>query len=554
MKPSVRVQTAVGAILGAWAVGLVVASARLQAWQQEMAQVLAEVQADALVRASPGGAAGAAQPQWQRQRAIALMTAVERLQDGAAWTWVMPGSWSVFDDLEERALARIGRTFGQGVVQALGREVERRAAAASGASLHPGTGYLEEGGGCGLPPVAAGGLELPVEATPEFIAVLRLVEEAERLDQATAALRRLRHPHAHADDLRLLADSILGTALRGSTPRSLAWFAAHGDPQDPGFDAMTLRLQGAMRCGVRAAMDRLHRRLVEDNPLLALEQAAWLSARADLFNREEGTALARLHRASGQLEALDALLATQPHGWMGDEAAPFGRAHQALVDRMRTMTSLGPEFAQALEHSAQDWRERLQARLAERLARSADRLAWDRDHHRLTLPPGRAALREGLRALLREPFMAPRDDGKTPEAASAQTATPVALVPPEALADLVEQRLRVEREVLPRLPQALQVPARAFVDQRVAGLALTQARSWLLEAPPQVREDRLRQLQADLEAAGAPSLSAWIGLRLAEEALGSPLESPLSTPGAPAGRPPPADSAGEAEAPASSAD
>ncbi len=126
MTTSERARWLVGGVLAAWAIGLVVGAVQLHAWQHEMARVLAQVQADALVRGGSRDAWPAVQPLWHRQRALDLMAAVERLHAVGTWRWVMPGSWPLFDDLEARAMKRLGRAFGDGVVQALRRELERQ--------------------------------------------------------------------------------------------------------------------------------------------------------------------------------------------------------------------------------------------------------------------------------------------------------------------------------------------------------------------------------------------------------------------------------------------
>jgi len=134
-------QVLVASLLAAWAVALVLATARLSAWQHDVTQVLLQMRADDLLRSSVR-ARDQVQPAWYRQRALDLLGTVERLRDNTGWMAVMPGSWRVFDDLEARTAERIDATFGEWVVETLRRDLEARAAAWAGAQLDASTGQI----------------------------------------------------------------------------------------------------------------------------------------------------------------------------------------------------------------------------------------------------------------------------------------------------------------------------------------------------------------------------------------------------------------------------
>ncbi len=524
----------VGAILAAWAVGLGVAGIRLHAWSEAMAQILVAIQADTLLRGNAPDAPQTLQPRWHRQRALAMMAALEQLDDPSSWRWAMPGSWASLDDLEDRLRARIGRAFGQVVTQTLRRELGQQAGAATGTRLLAADGSLVLAAGCRPPqasPGAAASATLALESLPEFIAMQQLLDEAGRLEAAAAALRRLRQRPARASDLQLITRSLLGAEAPGSASRSLTWFESEGtgDPGDPGFHRVTQRLQRALQCAVQSGMQALHQRLAPGNPLLALDDAVQETTRANLFDGEARAVPVRLQEAVARLDSLEKALATASPDWMQEEAPAFGMAHQSLLERMATMSLLGPDIARALALEA----EAAQSDLHHRLAARRTRLQPRPGGVGFALAPELVDLRLALQALLQEPIVA-RPDRFLEE--------PM----PEALGQLGDQRLRCEREVLPRLPHRLSRAAGRFIDRRVAESALQVTRRWLDEDGGAMREMRLRLLQDGLEAASDPALSAWLGERLAEESL--------STRDAPGGLRSPSDNEGAGEAPASSAD
>jgi type VI secretion system protein ImpL len=95
-------------------------------------------------------------------------------------------------------------------------------------------------------------------------------------------------------------------------------------------------------------------------------------------------------------------------------------------------------------------------------------LVWRQDQGRLGLSPQRLALRDGLTALLQEPFMVPPADRVIPTAA----AGPLSWDTPrlqQALA-LVEERRRFAGNNLPMFPPAMRQPIAQFVDAHLAQL------------------------------------------------------------------------------------
>jgi type VI secretion system protein ImpL len=231
-------------LLGAWAAGIGIAAWRLHGWQREISQVLVQLRADDLLRASVAATHERIDPQWYRRRALALMNAVERMREDSAWTLVIPGSWRSVDDLEERAMARIADAFGLVVVETLDRELDRRASALTGLPLTP-AGHLATQSRCVPPPLhgpAQAATSTGAASTPEHAALRSFLEQVRDLDRAVTGLSALqRSGQAAPDDLRHLVRYALGEELSGPASRSLSLFHASA----PAGDASGLRSSAA---------------------------------------------------------------------------------------------------------------------------------------------------------------------------------------------------------------------------------------------------------------------------------------------------------------------
>jgi type VI secretion system protein ImpL len=121
-------------VLGAWAIGVAVAAYQLDDWRQELTRTLMQVNADAQFRARVRHRESV-DPEWYRRKALALLSATERVQQNATWTAFIPGSWRTFDNLEEQLQARLGQEFNEIVVETVRRELYARASQLTGVPL-----------------------------------------------------------------------------------------------------------------------------------------------------------------------------------------------------------------------------------------------------------------------------------------------------------------------------------------------------------------------------------------------------------------------------------
>jgi type VI secretion system protein ImpL len=466
------------AVLGVWAAGLVVAAVQLAAWNDELVHTLLQIRADTVFRMRMAEGHEAIPRAWYRSKTLALLAASDKLQDDTTWALFVPGSWRPFDDLRQRVAARIERAFSDIAVETVRHELYFRASQLTGVPQDSQTGELLAVGDCAPPPIASSVDGLPVAAPqqlPELVAVQNQLAAIEQLDQAVQAMLALQSPgSADAANLRLLVRYTLGVELPGQLSRSAAFFRIGLKPEDVSYATTGVpRLQQAARCSVAKAMNALDTRLFERNDLLATEdylaqRAARLFAPGARPVHFADTTEA-YRQVIAALDQQEALLAHADYGWLHDSKASLGPAHDALLARISRIGLLGPQAVEQVRRQSGAAVQRFRRQFGLVFgAGSEPALVWRQDQDRLMLSPQRLALRDGLMALLQEPFMVPPRDRAFPAAAPAPLSWEASRLE-QALA-VADTRWRFVADILPKLPPAVRRSVAQFVDGHLAQL------------------------------------------------------------------------------------
>jgi type VI secretion system protein ImpL len=473
-------------LLAAWAVGIAVAAIQLDVWRQELTRTLLQLNADAQFRAR-ASSRDAVDPEWYRRKALALLSATQRIQHDTTWTLFVPGSWRTFDRLEEQVQERLVAEFADIVVETMRRELYARASRLTGVPLVRGHGELQAGTDCQSP--VPQNLERKLSAAPqdlpEFVAVADYVAAVERLDQAFHSFQALQHSEGSPEHLRRLVAYTLDKDLPGALAGAVRMFQA-GEEVSLQPALMQSKMQWAARCALGKAMGALHTRLLNTNDLLALEQGLVErsqglfdpSARPVAFDRT----LERYRTVHGLLEDQHALLAKGHNDWMGRATLQLGPAYQQVIDRIARARLLGPEAVQQLRDQSGAAFAEFRRQFTQAFgSRGEPGIVWIENERRFGLSSERAALREGLGALLKTSFMGEEAlaRGRTsPDGGS------LAKVTQEARR-LAEERERAVAEIVPRFPDDAQAVVRRVIDGRVSELIYHQAFRALKGALPQ---------------------------------------------------------------------
>jgi type VI secretion system protein ImpL len=464
-------------VLVLWAVGLGVAAVQLSAWNDDLVRMLLQIRADTVFRTRMAQANEAIPREWYRNKALWLLAAGEKLQDDSRWMLFFPGSWQPFDDLRDRLELRIEREFSEIAVDTMRRELFFRAARLTGVAQDAASGALLVDRGCAQPPMPtgadAGGAG--VRDLPEVIAAQSHLEALEQLDSAVDAMQALQHPAtADARHLRVLMNYTLGAEVPGRLSRSASLFGGGLKPADPAASALGIaHLRQAMRCSVGKAMAALDARLFERDDLLATE--TFLAQRAGRLFAPGARPLNYAEAMQGLREVIaalgeeEAMLAHGDYAWLHGATPSLGPVHEALLERVGAVRLLGPDVVEQLRRrsgrAAQQFRTQFTRSLA---GGSEPALQWLPDRGRLALSPQRLALRDGLTALLREPFMAEPAGRTLPATAPAPLSWDMQRLA-HALSFAGERR-RFVAEVLPRFPASVQGGIAQVVNAQIAQL------------------------------------------------------------------------------------
>jgi type VI secretion system protein ImpL len=470
-------------VLGGWSVGLLVATVQLSKRNPELARALSQIETDANYRARASERGEPIASDWYRTKTLSLLAAIEKLGTDRAWTFFMPGSWEIFDNLDERVAARIEREFGEIAINTLRRELYARAADLTGVTQDASTSELIIGGECAAPAgfAAIAGtphkFSLAVEDLPEFSAMLQYLTAVERLDQAIVAMVRLQKPNQNeANDLRLLVKYTLGAELPGNMSQSIRFFRGSDIPGSISPAAISvMHIQQAVRCSLDRGMNALDRRLFVNNDLLVSERQ--LAAQGARLFATDARIGGYTQTVSGYKEILSAikeqegLLATGKGGWMRLPALNLGPAYDAALMRItQSRRLLGPEASdQARQHAVtgfQKFRAEFEALLG---AEGQAGVVWQEKDARFALSADRLALRDAITGLLVQPFMTPPSDREVPEIVAQSILVWDSTKLDQALV-LSEAHKRFMGEGLVKFPPATRPSVAAFVNFQFARL------------------------------------------------------------------------------------
>jgi len=519
-------------LLVVWALGICVAAVQLGSWRQELTRTLMQLNADAQFRARVQRRE-AVDPEWYRRKALSLLSATERMRQDTSWKLFVPGSWQVFDDLEEQLRERIAREFGDIVVETIRRELYARASQLTGIPVVDGGGDLQVDGECQSPAPQNPERKLTAAAEdlPEFVAVADYVTQVEQLDAAVQAFLSLQYAGGQPQQLRRLVAYTLHTDLPGDLARSAVLF--HG-PEEVSLQPalMQTRLQWATRCSLAKAMTALHTRLLNTNDLFALEQGLVArstglfdaAARPAAFDRT----LERYRAVQGLLDDQQALLTKGRNDWMRSGTLQLGPAYQQVLRKIASTRLLGPEVLQQVEGQSgaafAEFRRQFEAAFG---SQGEPGIVWMEKEHRFGLSPDRAGLRLGLAALLKAPFMAEEGPQPVPRP---RAGTSLVLVGDEART-LADARVRFLSDHLGTFPAYAQPVVGRVVDARVSELIYQKAYRSLkaaLPSDPQApldpvsfrqQRDQVLALQALLRETGGAGFGDRLGATLDGELL-----------------------------------
>lgn len=507
-------------VAGAWCIGLVVGSVVLHRKSEVLQQALTQVHRDNDLQLRAGLRGEAMPPEWQRARTLALLQLMEQMDQRRLWSIFMPGSWPVVDPLPAQVRERLTHTFGDVAATTLRTALQERVSRLTGVAQDASTGDLVSGAPCSDPvltaePVAtaaAAPATLGFEDLPEFQRLLAYLAAVEQADLATQALQRLQDPAqpARGEDLAVLVRAVLGADLPGSPDHAAELFRARAVL---GASVPVAALRQATQCSLRRVNTAMLERALTDNDLLGRQRE--LANRYSEVTASEGfeapeDAVGAWRALLDGIREQDMLLGHGDGAWMRNATLQPGAAWERALARIGASPLLGPEAAGAVREEARSAYSRFSIEWAELSGpERATSVVWNEKTARWEASPALVALRDGLVALLGQPWMAPGTERTLGTGGEALVSWDLARLD-QALA-VADIRKRFQAELLPRFPADLRpvieplanAQLTLLVTDHLAAALVPGSRMGAEGHAPEAERNRLIRVQALLTEMGA---------------------------------------------------
>jgi type VI secretion system protein ImpL len=550
-RPALKksLQYATAGVLGIWAIGLLWTTQRLDGAARELSSAIARMDRDT-VEALQSTKMNAVNFERSRARALDALRLVAQVDVESLGSVFMPGSWRWFDDLGERVEKRLEQRFAENAFIPIRRSLYSLVSELSGVTTDPASGELIQGAHCTLPSTwknvpANSGLapSIAVDDQPELKAILAFLARAENIERVLAARQRLidGRDAPSASDLKVIVNVALGADLSANIERAAELFRRYAKALPPmKLDPM----RDAMSCSFGLAMDALHRRLFQDNPLLKSEQR--LAAKfEDIF--EAGGPASEPSKVRGVLKSVldelnlqEALMQPGKGEWMQSETLMLGSAHDALLQRAASMSLFDraavDRIRSGLQQQYLEFRTTWLEASEHEEVWSAGELIWVDKDARWAFSAERSSLRQALSTLMAQSYMQPLGRRTLPTSTT-ENAYLWDLHRLEQAVGLAEVRRRYESEVLVKFPEALRPEidrvaraalAETLVDMTVRALVPVPVSTASIGEPERALIGRIRVQLMDLgatEAAnkltGLLSRDVLARLRLVDDAWAS---------------------------------
>lgn len=528
------------AMLGGWTIGLTGATLALSHRNPRLVAALNELHIDSQERDAAMRGGEALPSDWYRRKTLSLIGMNDQ-HIGTLWTVFMPGSWSAFDDLDERVRARFEHEFGEIALTALEREVLQRVSRMTGVASDPTTGQLIVGDDCIAPSLGSDSpvvSSLAVEDLPAMQAMQRYVTSIDQLDAALVAMQRLQRPSSGNEEaLRLVVRYAFGVELQGNVAGSLRYFyrdasrtgGAYSSDGTGGLNVPVIR--EAVRCTFDKGAQQLDAQMFTANPLLTAERS--VIGQLDALSvgsvgLGDFTQTNDSYRAivSG-IDTQQRLLASGKAGWMHQAQFNPGPVWDRTFARATQNRLLGSDLvAQTRARSATAF-QTFTSEMAQRFGGPDGAVVWVDKDARYAVSPARLALRDGLAKLLAQPFMVAPRNLPLPTVPDGSTVTWDRTRLDQAIA-LGDERKKYLVDGLATLPDAVRPAVQQSLDVQFARLVIDQVASAASVAPADgdagsaafdAARPRLAKIRAVLAEMGANAQAADLDTLVSSDAM-----------------------------------
>ncbi len=367
--------------------------------------------------------------EWYRKTAVSLMISLAELQTVRVRTNTedfynpfMPGSWPIFDDLFERSVKRMDRDFAELGINTFRRALELKAANISGTEYDQVSGRMLNSGSSCSPPekditrLSPGlGESLDYKSLPEFLALQKFSKDAEELNQAIKAMKRLKiNSRTSQEDLRFLSRYALNVELTGEIDGIVNLFQRSITRGKNIVDSE--KISAALRCSLVEGVLAFNKKMFSENPLISDEEKIILAQEKllgiSLESISSDEIIKILVEMQKTIEDQELLLARGGGMWMDKYTLNLGQEFNEFLISISKNNLLGEEIAKKVkEKTEQDFAsmkveyETLVVRRGTEIGLSS---STDKSGNEIyVLSNARKNLRDAVEKLLSEPYMVP---------------------------------------------------------------------------------------------------------------------------------------------------
>jgi len=419
-----------------WGIGILATGIEVQALSQKIAASFEKLQKYEVLYGSNLNPDSITDPSTRRQLAQDALNNIEQVASGHLFSFFMPGSWPMFDDLSSRVQEQMEKRFTTNSYEILVDTVNLKITELTNIQFDMNTGEIKSGSHCSYSKgwaeftKAPKSLVLNINDLPEFKATLDYAEKAREIDIAVQALLRLRSSNGTASgkDLKLALKYLLGfqleekdldrrSKLRGENKADRAAELFRGLAQRaPQINLEPMHT--ALACTMNLDLSTVYHKFFTENDLLKTSQELATKSKgimlASASNNDAVTSpIPKLQELLDALVTQESILKSAKGEWIKDRPMNLGGNYNSLLQQIENNSLLSKNFAEETEKQANlefnkfliAW-DFAQAQFKSSINIKSG-LEWSEKNARWVLTSDQLALLGALDELLFQPYMKP---------------------------------------------------------------------------------------------------------------------------------------------------
>ncbi len=406
-----------GILAVCWVLSITFAAFRINFVTEDLLNVITQFNIESK-EAMRAGIQDSHDPEKSKVRALKVLRTLDTLNAGALWSFALPGSWPVIDNLNLHVQQRIEEGFAQTAMDPVRIGLNSAVSAATGVPLDTATGSLQSSTVCILPKsffdtnLNKNLKAVNYEEHSEFELMQKFVARSAELQEAINAYTRLSDQKLppNGEDLRFLVQVLFGVELNGNTNQIAAIFkSTHKDTKAVDIAS----LQKNISCTYGLIFDSFIDSLLNNNNLLSAE-IQYSNLLNDLNSESnsgfDGAQGIRAWESLATHMSEESLLLQAGKGaWIANRAPQLGDNFDRFIKATKSIPLIGAKSVDAglarFKTSFQEFLTNWDSQNTENAASAVSNLEWSSKEGRWVFSKDRKALKDALSNLLTQPYL-----------------------------------------------------------------------------------------------------------------------------------------------------